>query len=147
MLPQPVESYANEELVVRLRANLPVGIAVQISGTTECRTLHVAFSVEQVEGIAKKLSSRDGQLDWDWRGDLEPPRDGDAYEVEIDVAHDERPLLRVYSNDGNNREAWPLVFSMASSLAEDLDAIPEEDAPPPSDRIPLFIAPGRPKPS
>jgi hypothetical protein len=144
VLPQPVDSYSSDDLLRRVRGLLPDGIEITISGESDNRTIHVSFATTAVEAIAAKLSKRDGQLDWDWRGDMDPPRpDGDVYDVHVDIVDDERPILRIYSNDGENRQAWPLAFSIAASLAEDLGAIPEEDAPPPSDRIPMFVEPGK----
>ena len=43
--------------------------------------------------------------------------------MDVDFVDDEHPLIRIYSNDGDNRDAWPIVFSIASSLAEDLGAV------------------------
>jgi len=144
VLPQPVESYASDDLLGRVRSLLPDGIAIAISGEPDSRTIQVNFATAEVDIIAVTLSKRDGQLDWDWRADMDVPRsDGDVYDVHLDIVDDERPILRIYSNDGENRQAWPLVFSIAASLAKDLGAIPEEEAPPPSDRIPMFIEPGK----
>jgi len=143
VLPNPAESYSTDDLLARLRKLLPVGVVATASGDTVRRTFHVTFAVAQVEAVAQMLSSRPGQLAWDWRAELEPPRFGLDYVVHLDVLEDERPILRASSNDGENRAAWPLVSSMASSLAEDLGAVPEEDAPPPSERLPLFIEPGK----
>ena len=144
VLPQPVESYSSNDLLGRVRGLLPDGIAITISGEPDDRTIHVNFAATEVDAIAAKLSERAGQLDWDWRADMDPPRsDGDVYDVHIDIVDHQRPILRIYSNDGANRQAWPLVFSVAASLAEDLGAIPEEEAPPPSDRMPMFVEPGK----
>jgi hypothetical protein len=144
VLPNPVESYSNDDLLNLVRKLLPEGVAVTISGEPDDRAIHVEFPTTHIEVIAEKLSQRDGQLDWDWRDEIDPPLQGGAtYDVHIDLVDDDRPILRIYSNDGENRAAWPLVFSIASSMAEDLGAIPEEDAPPPSDRIPMFIEPGK----
>lgn len=144
VLPEPVENYSSEHLLAIVRSLLPEGPVVTISGLHRCRTLRVDFPVHAVDRIAAKLSKRPGELDWDWHDDMDPPREGRMkYDVHIDVVDDERPIVRIYSNDGQNREAWPIVLSIASSLATELGAIPEEDAPPPSDRFPLFIEPGK----
>ncbi len=142
VLPQPVESYTDEDLVRQVRALLPEGIRVQVSGDPDCRTIRVDFCVADVDAIAETLAARPGQLDWEWREELDPPRDGGQdYNVHIDIVDDERPILRIYSNDGENRQAWPLLCAIASSLSDELGGIPEEEAPPPSDRLPMFIEP------
>ncbi|NOU33871.1 MAG: hypothetical protein HOO96_38755 [Polyangiaceae bacterium] len=142
VLPQPVESYSDEDLLGRVRALLPEGTSVEVSGDPDCRTIRVDFQVADVDAIAEKLATRPGQLDWEWREDFDPPRGGGQdYNVHVDIVDDERPILRIYSNDGENRQAWPLVCAIASSLAEELGGIPEDEAPPPSDHIPMFIEP------
>ncbi len=130
VLPKPVESYGTDDLIARVRALLPEGVTISAFGDVD-RAITVEFPATLVDAIAAKLSARDGQLDWDWRRELDPPRKGDRYRVDLDVVDDERPLIRVASNDGDNREAWPLVFSIASSLAEDLGAVDAEDEIPP----------------
>jgi len=142
VLPASVQSYADDDLLRRVRRLLPDDMAVRISGQPSCRTITVDLAESEVQAVASKLEAR-GQLAWDWRDDMEPPRSGDAYDLHIELVDDGRPILRVYSNSGENRRAWPLAFSIAEGLADDLGAIPEEDAPPPSDRIPLFIEPGK----
>jgi hypothetical protein len=140
VLPHPVETYSDADLVARVRALLPAGISVALVGANDARALRVMFRPVDVDAIAAKLSSREGQLDWKWRHEMDPPRNADAYTIQLDIVDDEGPVLRVHSNDEHNREAWPIAFSIASSLAEDLDA---EDAFDPfeMDRIPMFIAP------
>jgi len=144
VLPHPVESYSDGDLLGRVRGLLPDGLAIEITGEPDERTLSIEMPTNRVDSIAEKLARRDGQLDWDWRGEVEtPPRGADAYVTHIDIVNDDRPLLRIYSNDGDNRQAWPLVFSVAASLAEQLGATPLDDAPPPSDSLPMFIEPGK----
>ncbi len=127
-LPKPVTTYSSDDLVARVRALLPAGVQVSVHGESDdARAITIDFPASLVDAIAAKLSAREGQLDWDWRDDLDPPREGDAYSVDVDFVDDEHPLIRIYSNDGDNREAWPIVLSIASSLAEDLGAIAEED--------------------
>jgi len=143
VLPKPVETYSSVDLVRRVRGLLPDGLRVGISGRADNRTIQIDLPAQQVDVVGAKLSKRDGQLDWNWRGEVDPPSSGDVYELLIDVVDDERPLLRIASNDGENRQGWPIVFSIASSLAEELGAIPEEEAQPPNDRIPMFIEPDK----
>jgi hypothetical protein len=142
ILPEPVETLASDDLVARVRLLLPDDVLVSIRGQGDDRTIDIVFEADRVEAIASKLSAREGQLDWEWRADMDPPmNDGTSYDVHIDIVDDKGPTLRIYSNDGANRAAWPIVFSIASSLAEQLGALADEDSPPSSDRIPIFIEP------
>ena len=132
VLPRSAASYASEELLARVRAMLPAATEIAVEGDADDdRTIRVTFEETDAERVGASLARRSGQLDWDWKSDLDPPlfRDDGLYEVAIDVVQDaERPLVRVYSNDAENRAAWPLAFAIASTLAEDLGAVPEEDA-------------------
>lgn len=144
VLPEPVQAYGDAALLSRVKALLPEGIALSISGPPEMRTIRARLPVVRVDEIAAKLATREGELGWDWRRDMDPPRSGgDSYDVHIDFVDDDRPILRICSSDGENRAAWPLAFSIASSLADDLGGIPEDEATPPSDRFPMFIEPGK----
>lgn len=151
VLPKVVSNYADADLVSRVRDLFPpkAGIQVRISGELSCRSIRVDVPLAEVEAVADKLAARPGELDWDWRAEMDPPddEDDDVYALYIDIVDDDYPLIRIYSNEGSNRAAWPLLFSIASSLADELGAIPEEDAPPRSDHIPMFIEPGKPKPN
>lgn len=51
--------------------------------------------------------------------------------------------VETMSNDGHNRDARPVVVAVAACLASKLGGVPEEDAEPPSDRIPPFIDPSK----
>ncbi len=142
VLPLPLPSYEPTEVLARVRKLLPAGLAVDLTGH-EHRTLRITFTTADVDVLAAHLARRPGQLDWDWRDELDPPlADGVTYDVFVTLVHDGYPLVRIDSNDGENRQAWPLVFSIASSLAEDLDAVPEESMPPTSAHYPPFIVPG-----
>ena len=142
VLPCGVETYSDEDLVAKVRGLLPAGTVVALLGENDARAVCVTFPASDVESIAAKLASREGQLDWEWRRDMDPPRDGETYTVQIDIVDDQGPLVRVHSSDESNREAWPIAFSIASSLAEILGATSSDDAPI-SDAFPMFIEPGR----
>lgn len=142
ILPPAVAPFSDEEWHQRVRALLPQEVEITVSGDLEDRSIRVELPLALVEAVASTLATREGQLQWDWRAELDPPRgDRDRYTLSIDLVTDERPILRIYSNDGDNRAAWPIVFSIASSLAEEVGGIPEEDFPAPSDRIPMFVEP------
>lgn len=144
VLPEPVGAYASEALVAQVAAIVAGSAEVAIRDAGDARALTISFGAAQVEALASKLAERPGQLDWDWRADLDPPRRGGSrYVVQIDVVHDDPPLLRIDSNVEENRAAWPILFSIASSLAEELGVAPDEEAPPSSDELPIFIEPGR----
>lgn len=138
VLPHSVESLLDAEILEKVRAILPASVELKLVNEEPAyRIVLATFAPDAVELVAAKLSERDGQLDWDWRADMDPPPHGvSVYKLHVELVDDERPILRVCSNDGTNREAWPLAFSLCSSLAEELGAIPEEDAPPPSSSEP-----------
>ena len=127
VLRQRVDSYSSEDLRTRVAAILPRGVAVKVTWRRSSRMISVTFRADAVESIAAKLASRPGQLDWDWRGDMEPPADGATHEVLVELVNDELPLVRVSSTDGGNRQAWPIAFSIASSLAEDLGCLSDDE--------------------
>lgn len=147
VLPLPLPSYEPGEVLARVRALLPAGTAVDAVGHDR-RTVRVTFTVSEVEAVAAHLARREGQLAWDWRADLDPPlADGQTYDLFVALVHDGYPLLRIDPRDGENRQGWPLLFSLASSLAEDLGAVPAEEMPPESDHLSLVRALGRLKPN
>ena len=147
VLPLPLPSYEPAALLTRVRALLPAGTAVDLVGHDR-RTVRVTFTVADAEAIGAHLGRREGQLDWDWRADLDPPlADGETYDLFVALVHDGYPLVRIDPRDGENRQGWPLVFSLASSLAEELGAVPAEEMPPASDHLSLVRVPGKLKPN
>jgi hypothetical protein len=141
VLPRPVEAYSNEALIGQVRRWLPTDAIVEVTGVPSDRTLSVRFATTDVESIADGLEQ---YLFEDWQRDLDPPRHSDgSYLLHIEVVDDERPILRIYSNEGDNRQGWPILAAIASGLAEALGGVPEDEAPEPSDKIPMFIAPGK----
>lgn len=90
----------------------------------------VRFGVELVEQLAAKVgSSRQKWLDYEWREELDPPRnEAQDYEIVVEFVEMDHPELRVASSDADNREAWPLAFALAGCLAEEYGAT---DDPPP----------------
>ena len=126
VLRQRVDSFSNDDLRARVAAILPEGVTLKVTGKRSSRTIQVTFGADAVETLAAKLASRPGQLDWDWRKDIEAPPGG-SYEVFVELVKDELPLVRVSSNDGDNRQAWPIAFAIASSLAEDLGVLSDDE--------------------
>lgn len=64
----------------------------------------------------------------DVRRDLDPP-EGEHYNVAMDIVapEDDAPaFVRVYSSDGDNREAWPVVHDIGLALAMRLGMVDEE---------------------
>ena len=141
VLRQRVDSFSTDDLRARVAALLPEGVALKVTGKRS-RRIQVTFGADAVETLAAKLASRPGQLDWDWREDMEAPSGG-SYEVLVELVKDELPLVRVSSNDGNNRQAWPIAFAIASSLAEDLGVLSDDEEARVKEGVPMFIEPGR----
>jgi len=75
----------------------------------------------------------------DVRRDLDPP-EGEHYNVTLDVVapdnenNEPRPFVRIYSNDGDNRDAWPVVHDIGLALAMRLGMIDEDDQAEPPKR-------------
>ncbi len=141
VLPVPVRTYADDDLAARLRNVLPDGATVHVDGAAAERTIRVSFHPREADAVADRLAAADGDIPRDWRREMAPPRsDTGLYEVAVGLVDHEQPLLRVYSKDAGNLEAWPLASGIGASLAAALGALAEEEAAP-TERFPMFAAP------
>jgi len=133
-LPRAVATYAADEIAGRVRKMLP---STTVTATVEADliSIQVRFALELVDQIAAVLgSSPQKWLNYDWRRDLDPPRDEgrDYYEIVVELVEMEHSELRVASSTADNRAAWPLAFALAGRLAEEYEAT-EEPAPAPEE--------------
>ena len=111
---------------------VPASAAVSTRLGPGLLAIKVRFGVDHVEQLASRLgSSPQTWLDYEWRDELDPPRDETQqhYEIVVELVEMDHPELRVASSDADNREAWPLAFALAGCLAEEYDAT---EAPPAS---------------
>lgn len=124
-----VDEIEDDGLFARVDELLPGGLTVTILGEPAARTIRLEFRPDQVDALAEALAPPMGQLDAQWRTDLDPPRFGASYAVAIDVLVDEDgdSIVRIDSNDAENRQAWPLVWAIAAGLADALGEVDDED--------------------
>lgn len=94
--------------------------------------ISVVLRAARAENIPTLLGFDDRDLE-DVRRDLGPP-EGEHYNVTLDVVApdaDEPAIVRVYSNDGDNRDAWPVAHDIGLALAMRLGIVDEDAEPPP----------------
>jgi len=127
VLPHAIDTYEATDIAKKVGAMMPDGTEVtSVVDEDGDIIVRVSFSESELDSVGAKLAG-DGFLDWEWESEIDPPRHTEHYVVQIELKTDEQPLISVYSNDTENRAAWPLAFTIAARLAEELDAI-EEDA-------------------
>ena len=144
-LPNLVTSYDRTQVEEFVRSIVPSNTRVEVrsDGAGDFCVLW-AMAPNLVEEAAQLLGdSPQTWLNYEWRADMDPPqgtiedangRSADGYEMWVEFVdvtdetnEDTGPeyLIRVSSNDGGNREAWPLAFALAGRLAEEFDALDE----------------------
>lgn len=135
-LPRPVATYDAADLARRTRVMVPAPAVVEVEVEEGLISIVVRFERDAVDEVAALLgSSPQKWLDFEWRDDMDPPRDEHQsyYRLRIELVEVEHHELRVASSDADNRAAWPLAFALAGRLAEELDATEDPPAPPPGE--------------
>ncbi len=124
-LPEPIACYSADDIAGRIRRMVPPRATASATVDGGVITVKVRFEISLVDEVAAMLgSSPQNWLGYDWRAELDPPRDPmqSYYEIVIELVEMDHHELRVASSDADNRAAWPLAFALAGRLAEEYEA-------------------------
>ena len=93
-------------------------------------TCFFSFRVTAVEALVQALDPNLDSVVADYRGDLDPPEEGDHYRVALILTpwDDGEPArMQLGTADADNRACWPIAWLLGARLATALGATHEDD--------------------
>ena len=93
-------------------------------------TCFFSFRVTAVEALVQALDPNLDSVVADYRGDLDPPEEGDHYRVALILTpwDDGEPArMQLGTADADNRACWPIAWLLGARLAAALGATHEDD--------------------
>ena len=93
-------------------------------------TCFFSFRVAAVDALVQALDPQLDSVVADYRGDLDPPEEGDHYRVALILTpwDDGEPArMQLGTADADNRACWPIAWLLGARLAAALGATHEDD--------------------